>query len=252
MRLELANKSDSPDTVFVSEDMSGLFSEMEKKIRQYFSDMTVDPSSGEITVEGQRYILFRSDSLSHEFADFVKQRYSDRSEEEAISIANNFLYDNAKVIGKNDALAFHQKLNLVDPVEKLSAGPIHFAFTGWANVEIFDESNPSPDQDFILKYQHHHSFEAQSWLKAGKRSKNPVCTMNSGYSAGWCEESFGIPLTAVEVTCEASGDDACTFIMAPTERIEEYVGELSLGSDLKKVEIPVFFQRQRIEEQLRE
>lgn len=247
----MISEHEIPETVNVPEAISDMFLNIEKDIRNYFSDINIDPASGEITVQGQRYILLRSDSLSHEFVDFFKERYPEKTEQEAISIGNNFLYDNAKVFGKKDALAFHKKLNLKNPIEKLSAGPVHFAFTGWANVEIFEESRPVPDKDYFLKFTHHNSFEAQSWIKAGKKSSQPVCTMNTGYSAGWCEESFGMPLTTVEVSCEAKGDDSCTFIMAPTDRIEEYVGELHGENTEENIEIPVFFQRKNIEEQLR-
>lgn len=251
LKSELNKYSEGPETVHVPKDFEELFGQVEVKIREYFNDLMLDPKSGEITVEGQRYVLLRSDSLSYEFLDFVKERYSDRPMREAVSIGNNFLYDNAKVIGKKDAVAFHKKLGLEEPIMKLTAGPIHFAFTGWANVEIFEDSNPTPDENYFLRFQHHNSFEAQSYLKAGKKSDIPVCTMNCGYSAGWCEESFGMPLTTVEVTCEAKGDDACTFIMAPTDKIEEYVDKELDTSQIQNFEIPVFFKRKNIEEQLR-
>jgi two-component sensor histidine kinase/predicted hydrocarbon binding protein len=252
LRKELRKEISRPVTVFVPDELTDLFGSIEEKVSDYFSDFHFDPISGEITVNGERYVLFRSASVSYEFLQFVKERYSDRDEQEAISIANNFLFDNAKVIGKKDAIMFHKKLKLKDPVEKLSAGPIHFAYTGWANVEISEESRPVPDENFILKFQHHNSFEAQSWIKEGKKSDMPVCTMNSGYSAGWCEESFGIPLTAVEVTCEAKGDDKCSFIMAPPDKIEEYLEEVVDLSAIQKFEIPVFFKRKYIEEKLKE
>lgn len=250
----LLNKEvvERPATVIVPEELSELFGQIEAKVDEHFHDFNFDPVSGEITVHGQRYVLFRSDSMSHEFMDFIKERYSNRPEREAVSIGNNFLYDNSKVIGRNDAIAFHESLNLNEPIEKLSAGPIHFAFTGWANVEIFPESNPVEGDDYVLKFQHHNSFEAQSWLKAKKKSKIPVCTMNCGYSAGWCEESFGMALTTVEVTCEAKGADACTFIMAPPHKIEQYVEEVIDLSSVQDFEIPVFFKRKNIEEQLKQ
>ncbi len=241
-----------PVTVTVPEENEALFGEVEERVSEYFSDFHFDPISGEITVYGERYVLFRSSSFSFEFLDFIKERYADRDPAEAMSIGNNFLFDNAKVIGKKDAIAFHDRLNLKEPIEKLSAGPVHFAYTGWANVEIYPDSRPIPDEDFVLRFQHHNSFEAQAWIKAGKKSSVPVCTMNCGYSAGWCEESFGIPLTTVEVTCEAKGDDECSFIMAPPDKIEQYIeDELDLPS-LENVEIPVFFKRKYTEEKLRE
>ncbi len=252
LKCQLEVGKQRPVSVIVPDEMKAQFGSVEEKVSEYFDHIHFDPESGEITIEGERYLLFRSGSLSHEFIDFIKERYGDRSPAEAVSIGNNFLYDNAKVIGKRDSITFHSQLNLVDPIDKLSAGPVHFAYTGWANVEILVESNPTTDDNFVLKFQHHNSFEAQDWIKAGKKTEIPVCTMNCGYSAGWCEESFGIPLTTVEVTCEAKGDDACTFIMAPPHKIESYVGEVIDLSAVQNFEIPVFFKRKHIEEQLKE
>lgn len=250
LKKQLIDEAIEPGTVIVPDGLKNSFLVIENKIRNYFSDLNVDPESGEITAQGQRYVLLRSDSLSHEFLDFIKERYADRPEIEAISIGNNFLYDNAKVIGKKDAVAFHSKLGLTSPIEKLSAGPVHFAFTGWANVEISEKSNPVPDDNYLLMFKHHNSFEAQAWIKSGKKSDIPVCTMNCGYSAGWCEESFSMSLTTVEVKCEARGDDACEFIMAPSDKIEAYVGEIVDLAAFDNFEIPVFFKRKHIEEQL--
>ena len=72
--------------------------------------------------------------------------------------------------------------------------------------------------------------------------------MNAGYSSGWCEESFGINLTAVEIACKAKGDDNCTFIMAPPDRIEEhlkrYLAELpAYIRDKVTYQVPVFFEK---------
>lgn len=251
LRNQKYHRTDHTLSVTVPEEVEPMFLDVERKVADYFNELQRDPESGEITIAGERYVLLRSASLSYEFVQFIKERYSDQPEDEAISIGNNFLYDNAKVIGKRDAIAFQRKLALASPIEKLSAGPVHFAFTGWANVEILPESNPVANDDYFLKFIHHNSFEAQSWIKAKKKSKLPVCTMNCGYSAGWCEESFGLHLTTVELTCEAQGADHCTFVMAPTDRIEEYLENMEDNSGKKSYEIPVFFKRKVIEEQLR-
>ena len=144
---------------------------------------------------------------------------------------------------RKDALSFHQRMNLVDPVEKLAAGPVHFAYTGWANVEILPESNPSPDENYFLKFYHHNSFEAQSWKKVGRKSDIPVCTMSCGYSSGWCEESFGLALTTVELECEATGAERCLFIMAPPEKIKEYLTVNQKGKTTEQFDVPVFFEK---------
>lgn len=239
-------------TVVVPEAFRPIFDQAEKNVRKYFSSLYNSSENGEIVISGERYILIRSAALSYEFLDIIKELYSNNGEQEAVRIGNNFLFDIGHVLGKKDAKAFHEKMHLTDPIEKLSAGPVHFAFTGWANVEILPESNPSPDDNFFLSYYHHNSFEAQSWKKAGRFSDRPVCIMNSGYSSGWCEESFGIPLTTVEVTCEAHGDEFCSFIMAPPHKIKDYIQEYADDNSNEKYEVPIFFKRKVVEDKLRD
>ena len=77
---ELNTQVQDPETVIVPDAMGGLFGGVETKIRSYFNDLIYDPNSGEITIEGQRYVLFRSDSMSHEFVELIKERYADRPE----------------------------------------------------------------------------------------------------------------------------------------------------------------------------
>ena len=73
--------------------------------------------------------------------------------------------------------------------------------------------------------------------------------MNAGYSSGWCEKSYGIELTSVEITCRAKGDKNCTFIMAPPHKINEYLNkEEQKNKPAKKYDIPLFFERKKSEE----
>lgn len=239
-------------TVIVPEQFSAVFDRAEERVRACFEDFYVQPESGEILIGGERYLLFKSTSLSYEFMDMIRELYSDRSEEEATRIGHNFLFDLAHVMGKNDAQSYHQRMRPQDAVEKLAAGPVHFAYTGWANVEILPESNPTPDTHFFLRYYHHNSFEAQSWKAAGRTSGVPVCTMSCGYSSGWCEESFGIPLTAVELECEAMGAEHCLFVMAPPSAIREYLPKHPDPASEQRFEVPVFFKKRYAEDKLRE
>jgi signal transduction histidine kinase/ActR/RegA family two-component response regulator len=134
---------------------------------------------------------------------------------------------------------------------------VHFAYTGWAFVSILPESRPTPDDDFFLTYHHPFSFESDSWMRAGEKMDFAVCIMNAGYSSGWCQESFGIPLTAAEIACKAKGDENCTFVMAPPHRLREHV-ECALAdhpAEVRRrviVDIPKLFERKAVEERLRE
>ena len=241
------------NTVSVPDAMKPLFDLAQKNVGDFFRELKMDPTHGTIEINDQRYILIRASALSTDFYSTIKKLYADRGEIEAFNIGKNFLFDMAHVIGMNDEKNFHTKMHLTDPIAKLSAGPVHFAYSGWAYVDILPESKPSMDENYYLIYHHPFSFEADSWVRSGKKSDMPVCSMNAGYSSGWCEESFGIPLTAVEISCKAKGDENCTFIMSPPNKIQAHVEQYTSIAEKKfnkkfTYEIPTFFERKKVEE----
>ncbi len=247
-------------TVSVPEPFAPIFLRAQNYVRRYFAERLENPENASIVISGERYILVRAASMSVEFFDLVSSLYADHGSAEAANVAKNLLFDVAHSIGKADAHAFHQRMGVKDPIERLSAGPIHFSFSGWAFVKIFPESRPSPDEEYYLIYDHPFSFESDAWLRAGRKSGFPVCVMNAGYSSGWCEESFGLPLVAAEVECLACGDPQCRFIMAPPGRIERHIahytrrrsaGHLLPDDRYSPIAVPEYFQRKRMEEALR-
>jgi two-component sensor histidine kinase len=249
-RLKTSKKSVDKPTVKVPKPIQPVFNKAEKLVGDYFSSLKFNPSEGRIEINNERYILIRASALSHEFLNSIKQLYKDRGEEEAFSIGKNLLFDLSHVLGLEDARSFHQKMKLKDPISKLSAGPVHFAYAGWAFVDILPGSNPTPDENFFLTYHHPYSFEADSWIKSGKKSETPVCIMNAGYSSGWTEASFNMSLTAVEISCRAKGDKHCTFIMAPPHKIDNYLPKIGNKKNKHAIEIPSFLERKKVEEKL--
>ena len=235
--------------------MSAVFEAAEHVVSRYFAVRGDSPERGTIEVHGERYVLVRAAALSVEFFTLVRSLYGEGRARDADEFARNILFDLAHAIGKSDARSFHSKMQLSDPIERLSAGPVHFAHTGWANVDISGDSRPTPDDSFYLLYDHPYSFEASAWTSSGSRAQFPVCVMNAGYSSGWCEESFGVTLLATEILCRARGDDCCRFVMAHPNRIEEHVAkyrEARPDLELGDFQIPDFFARKRIEEELRQ
>jgi len=233
-----------------------VFETAQEYVTEYFSKWQQDPARARIDFSGERYILVRAASMSTQFFDMVTSLYRDRGTEEARSVALGFLFDLAHALGKADAASFHERMGVTDPLEKLSAGPVHFALAGWARVSILPESSPTPDENYFLTYDHPHSFEAEAWLERGERPTFPVCVMNGGYSSGWCEQSFGLPLVAHELTCRARGDSSCRFVMAPPSRIQEHLERLTATQGPGEVsrrdmlEVPEFFRRKRLEDEL--
>jgi predicted hydrocarbon binding protein len=210
-------------SVKVPKQMEPLFEKAEQFVKKYFDNRQENPANGTITIGGERYILVRAASMSVQFLEFIKTLYPGLEESEANKAAASILYDIAHALGRADAQAFHKTMNVSNPIEKLSSGPIHFAYSGWAYVDIFEESNPSPDENYYLIYDHPQSFEADSWITMKKVSDFCVCFMNAGYSSGWCEISFGIELVSREILCRAKGDKFCRFIMGHPSKINGYI-----------------------------
>ena len=246
-----------PTTVSVPTPLEPVFRRAEEAVARFFRHQKQEPTKGTIDIFGERYILVRAASMSVDFFETVAALYAEQGQAEASHITRQLLFDVAHAIGKQDARNFAGKMGLRDPIERLSAGPVHFAHAGWAFVKILQESSPSPDADFYLLYDHPYSFESAAWRAAGKTSAFPVCVMNAGYSSGWCSESFGLALVATELTCQARGDGDCRFIMAPPARIEERIAdylrrEPALARQVSSYQVPGFFKRKEIEEALRE
>ena len=252
-RIEVPEAGDSGDTVSVPAPFKPIFDQAQKTVSTYFEKLHFMPSKGLIEVSDERYVLIRASSLAHDFFEHIRKLYSDRDAETAFETGRDFLFDIGHVLGMEDAKCFHKKMNLLDPIEKLSAGPVHFAWSGWAFVDILAESSPTPDENFFLKYHHPYSFEADSWLSKGQLSPDSVCIMNAAYSSGWCEQSFGIPLTAVEIQCRAKGDDNCTFVMAHPDKIKQHLEkELLQRRSLQRLpETPLFFNRKSSQDEIR-
>ena len=242
-------------TVSVPEAFVPVFEKAQEYVAKFFSERKDIPEKGTIEIFGQRYILVRASSMSVEFFEMIQSLYADKGEEEALGVARSLLFDIAHTMAIADARSFAERMGVVDPIAKLSAGPIQFAHSGFSFVVISEESRPTPDEDFYLLYDHPFSFESDSWLAAGKTTDFPVCVMNAGYASGWCEDSFGVPLVATEILCRAKGDDHCRFIMAHPSKIEGFIADYlrqqpGLAKHVTRYEIPGFFSRKKIEDEL--
>jgi hypothetical protein len=202
-------------TVKVPKKFEPLFEKAEQYVSGLFKDFRREPDKGTIHIGKQRYILVRGESLFVALFDQLEQSFG-------VEQAQEFIYNMARIIGKADSKDFSQVRGVTDPTEKLSTGPVHFAHAGWAFVDIFDTSSPSPDQNYFLHYQHPNTFESEIYKRRGQKPKVPICFFSAGYSAGWCSEAYGLEVHAREIKCTARGDDRCEFIMAPFDKLDAY------------------------------
>lgn len=243
-------------TVQVPDAVAPVFERAEALVEDYFRERKFDPEHGSIVIRGERYVLIRARALSVDLFGLVRNLYGVGQEDEADAFSRSLLYDLAFALGRSDAKTFTAQMGVTDPLERLSAGPVRFAHTGWASVHIDPVSNPEPGDAYCLVYEHPYSFEAESWGEPGaeERTRRVVCVMNAGYSAGWCSEAFGMKLVAVELTCRACGAESCRFVMAPPEQIERRVREHApegQGDVLRDLhEAPDVFARGRLHDEL--
>ena len=196
-----------PSLVQCPPALAHLFAKAEDIMGAFFARTERRPEAGEITISDTRYLLVRTDSLSIELQEELRKTFGEVG-------AQQIRYKLARACGIRDARLFAERLGVEDPEMKLALGPVHFAHVGWASVNIYPESRPQPNEEYFLVYDHPFSFEAEAYLRNHLQTADPVCFMNAGYSAGWCQESFGVELRAEEVTCRARGDDKCVFVMA--------------------------------------
>ena len=209
-------------TVVVPPQFEPIFAEAEARVSAFFAQMERDPARGTIKIAGERYILMRGESLFTSLRENMAEQFG-------ADITESFLYDLAKTVGRSDAQRFAEKLDLKDPIHKLSAGPVHFSHSGWALVDILPESVPSPDINYFLVYNHPNTFESEISLRRQEKSSKPVCVFSAGYSAGWCSYSFDLDLDAREIMCLARGDSHCRFVMAPQDQLDKRIAGYLLG-----------------------
>jgi predicted hydrocarbon binding protein len=202
-------------TVKVPAPFEPLFEQAEKYVAALFKEFKQEPQKGTIHVGGERYILIRGESLFVALFDQLQGAFGDEQ-------AQEFIYNMARIIGKADSKAFAENRKLTDPNAKLSTGPVHFAFSGWAFVDIYPTSSPSPDQNYFLHYQHPNTFESEIYKRKKIKPEHPICFFSAGYSAGWCSEAYGLEVHARELSCTACGDERCEFIMAPFDKLDQF------------------------------
>ena len=207
-----------PKYVKCPEEFAPLFSLAEDLISPVFDDFKRNPEEGSITISSERFVIYRAESMAIAMKEQLTSVLGPG--------AGVVIYQIGKATGAADAKYYFGKTGVKDPAQRLAMGPVSFALGGYANVTILPESSPAPNDDFLLVYDHPNSYEAEAHLKAGISSDKPVDFLNSGYSAGWCSEAFGLKLEAKEITCKAMGDAQCRFVMAPSRRIRDRVKEI--------------------------
>jgi len=217
---------------------------LEVQVNKYFSKLRQDLDSGTITVNNERYLLFRAKSLAVDFFNLVQTSFNFDNSEQSLEFAQNFLYDLGTAIGKSDALHFLASAGIEDPVARNNAGLVHIAYTGMAFIKLLPESVYSKHpEDECLLCESTYSFESDSWKNRDLASASPnstsssppptsfcTCMMSAGYLSGWGEGASGNVRATAEISCRSKGDPTCLFVRALPLRLEHMVRKASGGN----------------------
>jgi hypothetical protein len=197
----------------VPEPFRPIFEKAEIFVQRLFSNVVRKPEQGTIHIGDERYVWIRCESLYLSWFERMAAAFGEEA-------ARDFIYNTAREIGHSDSEAFATRMHVRVGVERLAAGPIHFAHAGWALVDILADSAPATDDTYFLHYYHPNTFESEVSRKRGQKANSCICHFSAGYSSGWCSSAFGIEVHGREIRCTARGDDACEFIMAPLDNLD--------------------------------
>ena len=186
--------------------------EAKRRVQEFFSKMSRRPEEGLIELAGEPQLLvsFRSIVAAH---ISLSRRFGSRAAELA-------LYRLGYEMGVSCCRAISSAYGIEDPVDRLLMGPFSFVGMGWMPYVDFLKAELEPGEGWLLLWESRSRY-AERFLALQGSSEAPVCFMLAGVSAGWCSESFNLPLAAREVSCMASGGEACRFLVAHRRRLFE-------------------------------
>lgn len=207
-------------TVEVPPDLEGIVDDIESKYETFFNnDLKYIPEEGRIQLVGDNVMFIGLKTLGISLKDELDTVLGEAGRDLLI-------YRLGQSFGRAEAERLLPKLNLSSPAERLAAGPIWAAYSGFVRVRLLPGCNPVEGNDYFLIYDHPNNFEAELWKKHGRKAANSICYFNGGYSSGWCSVVAGVDLEAEEIMCEAAGDSVCRFIMFPRTRRDEYMARI--------------------------
>jgi predicted hydrocarbon binding protein len=198
------------------------FAKAEQIVERQFADFRREPEKGALHIGDDRYVLVRAEGFYTGWLSAMEETFGP-------DVARQFIYNSAREIGRSDSRSFSERLGLVDGLDRLASGPVHFAQAGWALVEILDDSAPAVSDEYFLHYLHPNTFESEVLARRNQTVEACACLFSAGYSAGWCSAAFGLEVHGRELRCAAKGDPSCEFIMAPVGRLDEHEKRVRAG-----------------------
>lgn len=174
------------------------------------------PEKGEISLFGDRMLLFREDALVKLWNRIFLQVGLDLGH----SIISKFGYE----CGYGDFMTISKKFPHLSPSEILSLGPRMHTHEGLVHVTPIESRIDLKNQKFFYRGEWKNSFEANIYHSNsnGVNSNVPVCYALTGYASGWCTAFAGFDVIAYETACKGQGHDCCSWEIRPIKECGAY------------------------------
>jgi hypothetical protein len=183
-------------------------------MREYQGRLHRDPAAAKVTLGGASHALVPTQVVARGFPDALRQLVGP-------DVAFTVMYRFGYLIGKAQSEAFFEDraIEPSDVLYRVLTGPFHLAWAGYADVDLL-VWEPYTDARFAILWESDTSFSARDAL--GERRAR-TCSLQAGYSAGWCTVATGLPLEACELACRAEGVSHCRFLIGHADQVRDHL-----------------------------
>ena len=192
--------------VGVPPDLVPVFQAAEEIIKGFFDTIRPYPEKGRIEIGGTRFMWAQARGMALAFRETIADIYGEKG-------AEQILYKFGHSLGSHEAGAFIERFPSEGSGGEACRGPDLFCLYRLGVCRITPVQQACAGRKLHFYLQPSGILRGRSLYRDKKKAGHPICFINAGYSSGWSGESFGLPLEAREVTCQAQGDEHCTFVL---------------------------------------
>lgn len=204
--------------------------------------LDLNPNEGNISLRGNRMLLFRADALFRLREELVRNLGED--------IARNIITRFGYRCGSYDVLASRDFFNFESEAEWMLAGPKMHTLEGMVQATCDELRFDRHSGSFLMRGIWRNSYEAENYLHRYGTAKEPVCWTLTGYASGFGSGFMGREVVCVETMCQAAGHPYCRYEMRTLENWGGQAGrnikDLQRNAVLKNFQTMLEEERERV------
>ena len=165
------------------------------------------PDEGKLLLGDRRMLVFAQSALG----TLTEVLVSHLGHELTSSVFAQFGYRS----GFDDYSVISQALVWDSEEDQIASGPVLHMWEGIVAVTTEKLTYDRATGAFHMLGTWRNSYEAENYLQLFGLSPTPVCASLTGYASGWSSAFLGQRVLAIETSCQACGDEVCTFEIKP-------------------------------------